>query len=52
MAIFVHPFDLRRSVMAKTISCLMEANMTDRLTGHDVMRGQPQWLVDIILQTS
>jgi hypothetical protein len=30
----------------------MEANMTDRLTGHDVMLDQPQWLVDIILQVS
>jgi hypothetical protein len=30
----------------------MEANMTDRLTGRDVMLGQPQWLVDIILQVS
>jgi hypothetical protein len=30
----------------------MEANMTDRLTGYDVMLGQPQWLVDTILQTS
>ncbi len=38
--------------MAKTISCLMEANMTDRLTGHDVMVDQPQWLADIILQAS
>jgi hypothetical protein len=38
--------------MGQTIFCLMEANMTDRLTGRDVMLGQPQWLVDIILQVS
>jgi hypothetical protein len=30
----------------------MQANTTDRLTGHDVTLGQPQWLVDTILQTS
>ena len=30
----------------------MEANMTDRPTGHDVVLDQPQWLMDIILQKS